>query len=98
MWADILLEHPETIEELADDICFLNWNYDAEPSEEKIVQLAKKGRKQIVCPGTTTWNRFCENVAVEESNISLMAEYGYKHGAIGMLNTNWGDWGNPCSI
>ena len=27
-----------------------------------------------------------------------MAEYGYKHGAIGVLNTNWGDWGNPCSM
>lgn len=98
MWADILLEHPETIEELSEDICFLNWNYDAEPSEEKIKYLAKKGRKQIVCPGTTTWNRLCENVEVEESNISLMAEYGYKHGAIGVLNTNWGDWGNPCCI
>ena len=51
-----------------------------------------------MCPGTTTWNRFCEGVDIEENNISLMIEYGYKHGAVGVLNTNWGDWGNPCSV
>jgi hypothetical protein len=27
-----------------------------------------------------------------------MAEYGYECGAIGVLNTNWGDLGNPCSL
>jgi len=98
MWADILLKHPETIEEIPDDIYFLNWNYRAEPPEENIIKFAELGRKQIVCPGTTIWNRFCENTAVAESNISKMAEYGYKHGAIGVLNTNWGDYGHTCSL
>lgn len=98
MWADILLKYPETIELLPDDICFLNWDYNAAPSEEKIIKFEKMKRKQIVCPGTSSWNRLCENVEVEEKNISLMAEYGYKHGALGVLNTNWGDWANPCSL
>lgn len=98
MWADILLKHPETIDELPEDIYFLNWNYRKNPPEDKIIQFAEKERKQLVCPGTTTWNRLCENVDVEEQNISLMTEYGYEHGALGVLNTNWGDWGNPCSI
>lgn len=98
MWADILLEHPETINVLPDNICFLNWDYESAPNEEKIATFAKMGKKQIVCPGTSTWSRLCENVEVEEKNISLMAEYGYKYGAIGLLNTNWGDWGNPCSL
>jgi len=98
MWADILLQHPEVIDELPEDTYFLNWNYSSDPSEENIMQFSKLRRKQIVCPGTSTWNRLCENIAVEERNISLMAEYGYKHGAVGLLNTNWGDWGNPCSI
>ena len=34
----------------------------------------------------------------EEQNINKMADYGYKYGALGMLNTNWGDYGNPASI
>ena len=98
MWADILLKHPNTIDMIYDDVYFLNWDYAAAPQEEKIKKFAEMGRKQIVCPGTSTWSRLCEDVDVEEKNISLMAEYGYKYGAIGMLNTNWGDWGNPCSL
>ena len=27
-----------------------------------------------------------------------MANYGKEYGALGVLNTNWGDWGNPCSL
>lgn len=98
MWADILLKHPETISQLPKDVCFLNWEYIADPLEEQIAALAKTGKAQIVCPGTTTWNRFCEGVDREESNICRMAEYGYKYGAKGVLNTNWGDYGNICSL
>lgn len=98
MWADILLKHPETIGQIPSDTCFLNWNYRPEPPEEKVLQLAQSGRTQIVCPGTTSWNRLCERVDVEEQNICRMAEYGYRHGAVGLLNTNWGDWANPCSL
>ncbi len=98
MWADILLKYPETIGDLPEDTIFLNWNYRAEPPEENIKKFAALGRTQIVCPGTSTWSRFCETVDQEEQNITKMADYGYRHGAIGMLNTNWGDWGNPCSL
>ena len=98
MWADILLQHPEYISELPEDVCFLNWKYAANPPESNIAEFAKLGRTQIVCPGTTSWSRFCERVDQEESNISKMAEYGKKYGALGMLNTNWGDYGNPASI
>lgn len=98
MWADILLKYPETIDQIPEDILFLNWCYDAQPKEEQVIRLAKSGRKQIVCPGTTSWSRLCENVGVAEQNISRMVEYGRRHGAVGVLNTNWGDWGNPCSL
>jgi len=98
MWADILLKHPEVIDDIPEETVFLNWFYRVPVPEANISKLAEMGRKQIVCPGTTTWNRFCEDVDVEEENICKMAEYGYKYGALGVLNTNWGDWGNPCSM
>ena len=100
MWADILLEHPETISELPRDVMFLNWYYhkDTEKMERMIATLAKLGCSQIVCPGTTTWNRFCEKYSMEVPNILGMIRLGHKYGAQGVLNTNWGDWGNPCSL
>lgn len=98
MWADILLKHPEVLDDIPEETVFLNWKYIKEPPEELVQTLAKMGKKQIVCPGNTTWNRLCENVEVEEGNISAMARYGKKYGALGVLNTGWGDWGNPCSL
>lgn len=98
MWADILLNHPECIDMLPEDICLLNWHYWQNPPEEKVEQIAKSGRAQIVCPGTNTWNRLCENVETERVNIEKMCRYGHQNGAVGVLNTNWGDWGNLCSL
>lgn len=100
MWSDILLQYPEVISELPEDTFFLNWYYrdNLEVMEKMISQFAELNRKQIVCPGTTTWNRFCENVDMEEINITKMIEIGHKYGAVGVLNTNWGDWGNICSM
>lgn len=98
MWADILLRYPQTIEDLPEDVCFLNWSYGPEPPEEDVIRFARLGRRQIVCPGTSSWNRLCEKVDQEERNICRMVEYGARHGAVGVLNTNWGDWGNPCGL
>lgn len=98
MWADVLLEYPECIDEIPEDIVFLNWDYEVDTPEEKIRKFSEMGRKQIVCPGTTSWSRFCEEVATEEQNITRLADFAHKYGALGILNTNWGDWGNPASL
>ena len=98
MWADILVKHPELIEALPEDTCFLAWSYGAEPDRNRLDPVAASGRKMIVCPGCSNWNWLCENIEISEKNICRMAEYGYHHGALGVLNTSWGDWGNPCSL
>lgn len=98
MWADILLQHPQVIDKIPEDTILLNWDYSENADEEKVELLAKTGKMQIVCPGTWTWSRLCENVHKAEQNINLMAKYGHKYDTEGVLNTNWGDWGNPCSL
>ena len=98
MWGDILLNHPEVIGDIPDSVVFLNWDYAGEPSEDKIKTFAEKNRIQYVCPGTDSWEGFIEKAVQGESNITKMAEYGKKYGASGVLNTNWGDFGNPCNL
>ncbi|MBO5452461.1 MAG: family 20 glycosylhydrolase [Clostridia bacterium] len=98
MWGDILLEHPEYIDLLDKDVILLNWDYDAEPKKEKIERLNQLNRTQIVCPGTSGWFSLCEYLKQSVPNITNMVRYAYEHGAEGILNTNWGDYGNPCSI
>lgn len=98
MWADIILQHPEVIDELPDDVIFLNWHYSKNPPEDKFRTLSECGKTQIVCPGICTWSRFVEGIDIASSNIMDTLEYGYKYHSKGMLNTNWGDYGNPCSL
>ncbi len=96
MWGDIALQHPDRLGEFPESLTFLNWYYDAEVDEARFAALADK--KQIVCPGTSTWCGFHERIDIEEPNITTLAAYGKKYGAEGILNTNWGDLGNPASI
>lgn len=96
MWGDIILEHPERINELPSDIVFLNWDYGTKPPLHKCE--AFKGKQQIVCPGTSSWASLSEAVGIEEENIGKLARNGYSTNAYGILNTNWGDYGNLCSL
>lgn len=99
MWADAeIINLPNVVEEIPSDTVFLTWGYSPTPNEANIERISKLGLNQIVCPGTRSWSRFCSQIDVCEPNISRSAEYAKKHGALGILNTNWGDWNNPCSI
>ncbi len=97
MWGDIVLEHPKKVSLLPPDTVFLNWCYLKEPVEKHVQFFAQSGHPQIVCPGTSSWNRFVEEIDRSTGNISKMAQYGYENGAKGLLNTNWGDFGSICS-
>ena len=98
MWGDIVLKHPDCIKELPDDVIFLNWSYADKPSEDQFKRIYESGRNQIVCSGTSSWNSFAEDIIVEEGNITTLTKYAYKYNSIGLLNTNWGDFGNIASI
>lgn len=39
-----------------------------------------------------------ESVRISDENITKMLDYGYQYNAVGVLNTNWGDLGHPCSL
>lgn len=98
MWGDIALQHPETIKELACDTDFLHWWYDPSPNEDDFKTLCDAGCNMIVCPGTNSWHRLIEGIDTGSKNICAMLDLGYKYGAKGMLNTNWGDYGHPCPL
>lgn len=98
MWGDIALEQPDKLHYIPKDTIMLNWTYEANPDENKVKTFAEHGLNQIVCPGSSSWNRFVEELDRSEGNITKLVEYGKKYGALGVLNTNWGDFGNICSF
>lgn len=100
MWPDVLLKHPEMIDELPEDVVLVSYGYGSNITRDRdyVEKIAEKGRVQMVAPSTNSWCRLIENTVLGEKSITLMTELGYDNGAIGVLNTNWGDWGHPCSI
>ncbi|MBR5278080.1 MAG: beta-N-acetylhexosaminidase [Clostridia bacterium] len=98
MWGDVVLNHPETMERFPDDMIMLNWCYDENPILENVEKFAAQRFGQIVCPGTSCWNQFCECVNYNEKNISKMVQKGGECKVMGMLNTSWGDYGAVCPM
>ncbi len=94
MWGDIILQHPENLKEIPKDTIMLTWSYDARVSfEDQIVPFAKSGYEFFVCPGVSNWSRILPDFGVAQVNIRNFVRDGVKHGAIGMLNTDWEDDG-----
>ena len=94
MWGDIILQHPERLEEIPKDTIMLTWGYDARDSfENQILPFTKSGYEFFVCPGVSNWSRILPDFGVATTNIAHFVRDGAKHGALGMINTDWEDDG-----
>ncbi len=98
MWGDIALNHPEILNSFPKDMIMLCWDYSNTPNIGSIEKFAQSGLPQIVCPGTSCWNHFCEVINYAKPNIVGMIDGGVKNGALGLLNTSWGDYGHVCPL
>lgn len=93
-WGDIICEHPELYAQLPDQVICLNWNYSAAPSDHAIKALADAGASQYACPGVCGWNHWMNDLKGSYGNITAMCHYARQYRAIGVLNTDWGDYGH----
>jgi hypothetical protein len=92
MWGDIILQHPTNLAEVPKDTIMMIWGYDARDTfESQILPFAKSGYEFFVCPGVSDWSRILPDFGVAVTNIHNFVRDGIKHGAIGMLNTDWED-------
>ncbi len=94
-WGDIIVERPDLIPELPRDIIALEWGYeDDHPFDERLGHFAASGIPFYACPGTSSWNSLGGRTTNVLGNLKNAARSGLSHGAIGYLNTDWGDNGH----
>ena len=94
-WGDIIIQHPDLVPELPRDAIALEWGYEAwHPFDEHGAVFARSGVPFYVCPGTSSWRTLAGRTDNALGNLRSAAENGLKHGAIGYLNTDWGDEGH----
>ena len=94
-WGDIIQNHPELVPRLPRDVIALVWGYEWDyPFRRECARFARAGIPFYVCPGTSSWLTILGRTENATRNIQAAAEQGAKQGAIGLLNTDWGDRGH----
>lgn len=94
IWADMVHAHPDRLREFDRDVVFLDWWYEADHDYERVARFGEQGFDFLVCPGTSSWNCLFPRIANSIENIRRWAEAGKRHGALGLLVTDWGDFGH----
>ncbi|MBI9072456.1 MAG: family 20 glycosylhydrolase [Melioribacteraceae bacterium] len=93
MYGDVILRHPEILDDLPKDIIIVDWHYGGSRNYKSTVTFSEAGHEYYVSP--SVWNfltTFPTNVNALP-NIKYITEEGLQHGSTGMINSNWGDYG-----
>jgi glycosyl hydrolase family 20 len=93
-WGDIIKKDPERVPELPKNIIPMDWGYWRNTNFEGSKVFADAELDFFVCPGTSSFRRFLNFYGNADPNIRGHAKSGKKHGAMGLLNTDWGDHGH----
>lgn len=93
-WGDIIRHHPEWVGDIPKDVTVLDWGYSHRHDFESIREFKQAGLTFHACPGTSSWLGLFPRLPQACANIAGFAAAGKKHGAQGLLNTDWGDGGH----
>ena len=95
IWGDILLNHPEVIPTIPEDVIIGTWEYSTRDSfDDIIVPFKDSGHEFIVTPGVLNSSRIMPDFREAVANIATFIRDGVEHGARGMLLTVWDDGGS----
>lgn len=93
-WGDIICGFPDAVRELPPETICLNWGYAPNQSDESTRKLAKAGATQYCCPAVIGWSMLANRLHDAYENIRRMCTYANQYGAVGVLTTDWGDYGH----
>ena len=94
-WSDVICEKPDAINQLPEEMICLHWDYDPNVSEERLKKLIDAGAKRLyVCPGAQGWNHLINAQHQAYENISKMCLFAHRYHSMGILTTDWGDYGH----
>ena len=92
-WSDMIFKSRDIYDMLPKDALVLEWGYEYNSSfrmEEHCSAFEESKLNYYVCPSCNTHKSFTGRADVTWYNIRTSAEIGAKHGAKGLLMTDWG--------
>ena len=100
-WADMIVNHNafEQAKEIMDGAIIMDWGYnETYDFESHAVKFEEYDMPFYVCPGDNSWSTIVGNTTKTSINAENAALAGIKHGAVGYMMTNWGDYGHYQNI
>ena len=95
LWGDVIINHPELASELPADAIPIMENYSADAPFDTYCETAvEAGLPFYLSSGINCWSTIIGNTATALANIGRAAGSVVRHGAAGLLNTDWGDNGH----
>jgi hypothetical protein len=98
MYGDMAFEkaYPKLKDLLSKDIMMVNWIYSPQKEYDRVHDMHKWGFNQVVSPGVHCWGRIFPDIEEGIENAKTLVASGYKHGAIGEIQSSWCDFGGEC--
>ena len=94
-WGDVVEHHPEYIPQIPDDLIPLVWKYHPDhPTAEMFEPYKAMNGKFYIRSSTHTYCTIVGKTGHMKRNVNNCTKYGKQTGAVGYLNTKWGDGGN----
>ncbi|MBI2428179.1 MAG: family 20 glycosylhydrolase [Ignavibacteriales bacterium] len=93
MYGDIILDHPDILKKIPNDVVMVDWHYGASFDYTSPEIFKSAGFPYVVSPAVWNFTNPFPNYLNTFLNIYYLNLDGYKNGSLGMLCSNWNDFG-----
>lgn len=93
MYGDIILNHPEILQKIPNDVVIVDWHYGANFNFPSTDIFKNAGFPFIVSPAVWNFTGPFPNYLNSFVNIANLNSDGYQNGSMGMVCSSWNDFG-----
>jgi hypothetical protein len=93
MYGDIILEHPEILKKIPQDVTMVDWHYGTQFDYPSPEIFKNAGFPYVVSPAVWNFTGPFPNYLNTFMNIRYLNADGFRNGSQGMLCSNWNDFG-----
>ncbi len=93
MYGDVILNNPTILEKIPKDVIIIDWHYSPQEQYASPTTFRNAGFPFIVSPAVWNFTGPFPNYVNTMINIQNLNRDGYRNGSIGLLTSNWNDYG-----
>lgn len=93
MYGDIILDHPEILDKIPKDVIIVDWHYGVADPYPSPQIFKNAGFPYVVSPAVWNFTGPFPNYVNTFVNIQNLTRDGHRNGSLGVLTSNWNDYG-----